>query len=127
MSAAQDHDGAPLLGAGSTFRGVITFRGRARVDGHFEGEVDASGRLEVGPEGCVIARVAVDELVVAGRVEGDVVARERIELLPGAEVRGSLQTPRLVMADGAWIEGPIATGGTPLEVAPLEAPAAASA
>jgi cytoskeletal protein CcmA (bactofilin family) len=45
---------------------------------------------------------------VAGRVEGQIVARERAELLASAEVKGSVQAPKVVIAEGARLEGSIA-------------------
>jgi cytoskeletal protein CcmA (bactofilin family) len=103
-------DADTLLGPGSEFEGLLTFRGAVRVDGVLRGRVRASGRLVLGPEANVEAQIEVDELVVGGRLAGDVVARERIELLAGGTLRGALRTPRLVVADGAVVDGPCATG-----------------
>jgi cytoskeletal protein CcmA (bactofilin family) len=101
--------GPCLIEADCYFRGLVAFRGDARIDGSFEGEVVAGGTLR---------RIEVDELVVAGVLEGRVDARRRVELLPGAHVQADLRTPRLVLAEGSFLHGCCAT-------AP-EAPAAAS-
>jgi cytoskeletal protein CcmA (bactofilin family) len=110
--------GPCLIEADCYFRGLVAFRGDARIDGSFEGEVVAGGTLRLGEGARVRARIEVDELVVAGVLEGRVDARRRVELLPGAHVQADLRTPRLVLAEGSFLHGCCAT-------AP-EAPAAAS-
>lgn len=99
-----------LLGPGTHFEGLITFRGEARVEGVVEGEIAGHGLLVLGSGSKVKARIDVDELVVAGEVEGDVRARERLELLATGCIRGDVETPRLVMAEGGQILGRCTTG-----------------
>jgi cytoskeletal protein CcmA (bactofilin family) len=64
----------------------------------------------LGPGARAAARVEVDELVVAGEIEGDVVARRRIELLATGCIRGDVETPRLVIAEGGRLLGRCTTG-----------------
>lgn len=129
----QDSDTQPAtcaVGAGSRFEGLLSFWGAARVDGTLRGEVIAQGRLEVGPEARVVARIRVDALVIEGAVEGEVVARRRIEVRRGARVRASLQTPLLALAEGAVFEGHLAMAdggdGRAAPLAPGAAPKAVS-
>ena len=84
------------------------------------GEVRAQGLLIVGPTAHVVARIAVDELVISGQLEGDVFARTRVALEPGARVTGSITTPRLQMAEGAFLDGTCLTGSAAAN--PLETP-----
>ncbi len=103
-----------VIGNGSHFDGLLTFRGAARVDGVLTGTIEARGRLEVGPQAHVQARIEVDELVIEGRVEGELRVRERAELAATAVVVGSLVAPRLAMAEGSVLDGPCSTA-TPEE------------
>ena len=106
-----DSESVPVtcaVGAGSRFEGLLSFWGAARVDGALRGEVSAQGRLEVGPEARVVARIEVDALVIEGAVEGEIVARRRIEVRRGARVRASIRTPRLALAEGAQFDGSLA-------------------
>jgi cytoskeletal protein CcmA (bactofilin family) len=104
-------DDAPVLGAGTSFDGVLSFEGTLRVEGMLAGSVFAeTGALVVGPQGRVHARVEVAELVLAGVLVGDVVARRRVELLPGAELEGSVTSPLLAVAEGGRIAGRWLTG-----------------
>jgi len=102
-----------VLGRGCAFEGLLSFRGAARVDGNLTGEVIAEGRLVVGPEARLQARVVVDELILAGEIEGEVEARERVQLEATARLRGSLRAPRLSMVEGAWLQGRCETGKAP--------------
>ncbi len=100
-----DEDFGALIAEGAAFEGLLAFRGAARIDGRLEGEVVASGALEIGEAADVRARIQVDELVVAGRLEGDAVVSRRIELRPSARVIGNLRAPSVILADGCQVEG----------------------
>jgi cytoskeletal protein CcmA (bactofilin family) len=92
-----------FLDQGTSFEGKVTFRGLVRIDGHFRGEAHADGTLVVGSTGLVEADLEVHALVVEGRVSGNVIARDRVELAPGARLEGGLETARLLVAEGAEI------------------------
>ena len=96
--------------AGARFEGVIVLHRSARIDGQVHGQVLAQEAVWVGEEGRVEGRVEAGEVVVAGELSGEVRARNRIELLPTARVRASLETPRLALAEGSQLEGPCHTG-----------------
>lgn len=98
-------DTTVVVGAGARFEGLLSFWGRARIEGCLRGDVAADGILEVGPDALLHARVEVDVLVVEGLVEGDVVVRERLEIRPGGRVTAAVATPRLVLAEGGSLEG----------------------
>jgi cytoskeletal protein CcmA (bactofilin family) len=101
---------APVLEAGAVFRGLVTFRGGARVDGRVEGDVVARGTLRLSETGEIQGRIEVDEAILAGRVRGLVHARHRIELRPGAEVVGDLRAPQIALADGCRLSGRCCSG-----------------
>lgn len=95
----------PVVGSGCRFEGVLTFRGEARIEGEFRGEVSARGTLRVGEGARVEASVDVDELIVSGEFEGEARARKRIELRASARVRGSLEAPRVRLDEGCVVRG----------------------
>jgi cytoskeletal protein CcmA (bactofilin family) len=99
-------EGSPVvIGSGARFEGLLSFWGSARVEGTMRGEVQADGLLEVGPDAKLEAHVEVDVLVVEGLVEGDVVARERVEIRDGGRVCAAIATPRLVLSEGGVLDG----------------------
>jgi cytoskeletal protein CcmA (bactofilin family) len=59
-------EGTTVLGPGTAFEGLLTFRGRAQVEGHLTGEIAGYGLLVLAAGASAKARVEVDELVVAG-------------------------------------------------------------
>lgn len=96
---------APILRAGAEWRGVLVLPGPGRIDGCVRGEVVAEGPVWIGETGVVEADLSAESVVVAGRVEGDIRASTRIELLATAEVRGSLRAPSLALAEGSLVNG----------------------
>ncbi len=94
-----------ILGPGARFDGVLAFRGTVQLEGQLLGQVIAQGTLRIEPQGRVEGRIEVDELVVAGVIEGDIYARRRVELLPTARVHGELRTPALALAEGCVLDG----------------------
>lgn len=102
-----------IVGAGARFEGLFSFRGAARLEGHLDGEVVAEGMLWIGEAASVRAHIEVDELVVAGSVEGEIRARERVRLLASARVQGSIHTQRLAVEEGALFEGRLEMAADP--------------
>ncbi len=94
-----------FLGEGTQFKGVLSFAGAVRIDGHVEGEVVGEELLIIGEPGQVKAEIEVGTLVVSGRVQGTITARERVELLRPSRVTGTIRTPCLVVAEGALFNG----------------------
>ncbi|HEX8286437.1 MAG TPA: polymer-forming cytoskeletal protein [Pyrinomonadaceae bacterium] len=95
-----------LVGSSSVFVGELNFIAMARIDGHLTGKVTSEkGTLIIGSDGVVDANVSVGTAIINGEVNGDIIATEHLELRRTAKVVGNIQTPRLIMADGAVLEG----------------------
>lgn len=69
--------------------------------------------MTVGPEADVKGEVHAREVIVAGRIRGDVHASERAELKSSCTIEGSVQAPKIVIAEGARLEGTVAMSGKP--------------
>ncbi len=94
-----------FLGEGTQFKGVLSFAGAVRVDGQLEGEIVGDEVLIIGEPGQVHADIEVGTLVVSGRVQGTITAKQRVELLRPSRVSGTIRTPCLVVAEGALFNG----------------------
>jgi cytoskeletal protein CcmA (bactofilin family) len=95
-----------FVGHGTTLTGETNFQMMLRVDGHLTGSVASDGgTLIVGTNGVVDANVSVASAMINGTVNGDIVATERLQLGRTAKVVGNIETPRLVLEDGAILEG----------------------
>ena len=64
--------------------------------------------MTVGSDGEVEGEIHARQVVVGGRVRGDVRASERAELTSSGAVEGSVQAPKVVIAEGARLEGSVA-------------------
>ena len=95
-----------FVGNGTTLTGEANFKGMLRVDGHLSGQVKSEGgTLIVGNNGQVDADIEVAVATIHGTVNGDVIATQRLELGRAAKVNGNIQTPSLVIEQGAVFEG----------------------
>ena len=94
------------VGNGTVLTGEATFKAMLRVDGQLSGTVSSeSGTLIVGNNGQVDADVKVAVATIHGAVNGDIVASQRLELGRAARVKGNIETPSLVIEQGAVFEG----------------------
>jgi cytoskeletal protein CcmA (bactofilin family) len=95
-----------FVGNGTTLTGEANFKGMLRVDGGLSGRVSsADGTLIVSTNGRVDANVEVAVAQIFGTVNGDIIASKRIEMGRVAKVTGNIQTPALVIENGALFEG----------------------
>ncbi len=89
-------------------QGNLKFTGpvNLRLNGDFEGDLEARGVLIIGEKANVKAKtVKGDSITISGRVEGDVICSKRLELSASARVIGNVETPILVMTEGALLRG----------------------
>lgn len=94
------------VGVGTTLMGETEFKSLLRVDGHLVGKIMShGGTLQIGASGLVDANVRVATAAVNGTVNGDIFATERIEIGRTGKVVGNIQTPSLVIEQGAILEG----------------------
>jgi len=95
-----------FVGHGTTLTGETEFHAMLRVDGHLIGTVSsASGTLIIGTNGQVDANIMVAAAMVNGTVNGDIYASEKLQLGRTARVMGNIHSPRLVVEEGAILEG----------------------
>ncbi|HSD47380.1 MAG TPA: polymer-forming cytoskeletal protein [Pyrinomonadaceae bacterium] len=95
-----------FVGGGTDVTGEANFKAMMRVDGHFSGRItSSSGTLIVGANGTVDANIEVAVAVIHGNINGDIIATQRLELGRAAKVHGNIQTPSLVIEQGAIFEG----------------------
>jgi len=95
-----------FVGGGTVLTGEANFKAMMRVDGHLSGRVSStSGTLIVGANGKVDANIEVAVAVIHGTINGDIIATQRLELGRAAKVNGNIQTPSLIIEQGAVFEG----------------------
>jgi cytoskeletal protein CcmA (bactofilin family) len=95
---------------GSRVTGQLSFQGSAKIDGSVDGEIRCQGTLTVGEGAEVKAKIFGDTVVIRGKVEGNVSAKEKIELAVPARLHGNINSPRLVIAEGVVFDGDCSMG-----------------
>lgn len=94
-----------FIGEGSEFRGSLTIKGNVQIDGSFEGEVAATGNVTIGEHAHFKATIMAGSVTVSGQVEGNITARERVDLKPTAKVIGDIKSPIMSIGEGVILEG----------------------
>lgn len=94
-----------FLDAGSQLEGELRFDDTFRIDGRFHGTVHSDGDLIVGGGGEFDGEIEVGRVVVSGVVRGRVRARRLVEITAQGKVFAEIETPSLVVEDGAVFEG----------------------
>ncbi len=105
-----------ILGQGCKVKGEIGLQGTIRVDGEFEGKMECPETLIIGKSGLVKADVKVKNAIIGGKLVGNIVASNKIELQTGSHVEGDIQTARLVIDEGVFFEGNCKMGGKAVDV-----------
>jgi cytoskeletal protein CcmA (bactofilin family) len=105
----QDGSNGPTtyVAASTTIVGSVTGKGAYVFCGSVEGDCDIDGPLTLAAGGRWKGTLKATDIVVAGVVEGDVIAKQRVEILGTARVTGSLAGNSIAVAEGAIIAGEI--------------------
>ncbi len=94
-----------FVGKGVEFKGIISYNGTIRIDGHLDGEIHTEGILLVGEDATLSAKVSAGTVVSKGKITGDIVAKEKVRLLSPAVLTGSVKAPILSMEEGVLFNG----------------------
>jgi cytoskeletal protein CcmA (bactofilin family) len=95
-----------VIGEGARVQGTINVNGSLRIDGEIEGgHVVTSENLSVGAKGSIKGDLTVKQALISGTVVGKIRARERVELLAGAHVRGDVYAQSFKIEDGVFFHG----------------------
>ena len=97
---------------GSRVTGQLSFQGAVRIDGSVDGEIQCQGTLTIGEGADIRAKISGHVVVLRGKVEGNVIAKERLELIAPARLTGNVDTPRLLVTEGVVFDGNCAMGTT---------------
>lgn len=117
-------EGYTLIRAGSEVSGTLNAAGGAvLVEGTQRGDIEHAKVVFVGAAGRVIGTISADEVIVAGTVDGEVVARSRCEVHSTGMVLGAIRATACLWLEGARVAGQVLVGN----VAPFGVPEMAPA
>jgi cytoskeletal protein CcmA (bactofilin family) len=95
-----------VLTSDCEFKGALAFSGELELHGRLEGTIESEGgALTIGEQALIKAEIRVNDVLIYGKVQGNIYATGRIELRGKAEVYGDLNSNRLAMDDGVVFVG----------------------
>lgn len=109
-----------FIGRDAAFEGRLSFSGTVRIDGSFQGEIDATGNLVLGSEGKIEGDINTGSVISSGEIHGKVIAEESIELRVPGKMFGDIQAPKVVIRPGVVFEGSCRMGSNDDKVQSLE-------
>jgi cytoskeletal protein CcmA (bactofilin family) len=86
-------------------KGTLKFSGELTFDGKLDGDITSDGTLLLGDNAVIKGNLNVNSVTVRGKVNGNVVAKEKIELKSKTELFGDIRAPRLVIEEGVTFVG----------------------
>ncbi len=112
------------IGKSLVIKGEVSGSESLYIDGKIEGTINLAGnRVTVGRNGQVSANITAREIVVLGKVRGNMVASDRVDIRSEGSLTGDVAAQRISIEDGAFFKGgidirkPDAAGAKPVEAA----------
>jgi cytoskeletal protein CcmA (bactofilin family) len=114
-----------ILNSDVEIKGNLKFSGELTFDGKLEGEIHTDGTLNLGDGAIVNGSINAQTVVVRGKVNGNITAKEKIDIKAKAELFGDIRAAKLAIEEGVTFVGK--TEVNPNKVAPTAAPPARGA
>ena len=111
-----------ILASDVEIKGNLKFSGELTFEGKLEGEINTDGTLHLGDSAVVNGNMNVGTVIVRGKVNGNILAKDKIEIKSKSELFGDVRSSKLVIEEGVTFVGK--TEVNPNKVAP-SAPVAA--
>jgi len=120
MNMTPNNSAKNVLSSDVELKGNLRFAGELTLEGKLEGEVSTDGVLNLGETGVINGNLTVNSVVVRGKINGNVTAKDKIEIKSKAEVFGDIRAAKLVIEEGVTFVGK--TEVNPNKVAPTPLP-----
>ena len=105
---AKESGNLTVFGLETEFEGSLEFTDALVITGKFTGTIKSGGALEIEKTSvCKVDVMSADSIVVSGQVDGNIEARDRVELCSGSKVHGDINTARIRIADNVEFEGQV--------------------
>ena len=99
-----------FLGPNVTIDGTIGGSEAVLIEGTVHGKINLTSDLRIGTKARVEAQVHAKNVTIEGRLNGDVSADDRVELIASATVDGNIKAPKIIVAEGAKFRGNVDMG-----------------
>jgi cytoskeletal protein CcmA (bactofilin family) len=94
-----------FLDRGSSFKGEMEFEDTMRIDGKFNGKIVSKNELIVGESAHIEGDLHVGRVAISGTVIGKIIAEQRVEIHRNGKVYCDIETPALIIEEGAIFQG----------------------
>ena len=94
-----------FLDSGASFKGELEFEDTMRIDGRFNGKIVSKNELIVGESATIEGDIQVGRIAISGTVVGKIVADQRVEIHRNGKVYSDIDTPALIIEEGAIFQG----------------------
>ena len=105
MNSSDESKTVTVLGSKTVFKGVLDFKNTLCIDGKFEGKVKTSGELIVAEEGAILADIEAGIVICKGKIRGNIIASQKLEIHSTGKIIGDVHTPALKVELGAVMLG----------------------
>ncbi|HKI88247.1 MAG TPA: polymer-forming cytoskeletal protein [Draconibacterium sp.] len=100
-----------IISEGTTIKGDVSASGDIRIDGTLIGNIEAKGRLVIGPNGRVEGEVNCNNIEVAGYIKGKITVPELLNMKSSAKINGDIIAGKLSVEPGSLFTGTCTMGG----------------
>src|SRR6516225_12217749 len=94
-----------VLNSDVELKGTLKFAGELTFDGKIDGDINSEGSLSLGDNAVIKGNINVSSVVVRGKINGNVTAREKIEIKAKTELFGDIRAPKLAIEEGVTFVG----------------------
>jgi len=94
-----------IVGETTKLKGDFEINGILRIDGVFEGSVKGRSQVLIGEKGKAFLDLEADEIVIGGKVEGNIRVRGRVKMLASGYLKGEVTARNLIIEPGAFFSG----------------------
>lgn len=94
-----------LIGKGAVFDGNLSAPEAIRLDGTLNGNCECKDMLIVGTDGVIKGDITTQNMIIAGKVEGDIIANGKLELYSTGKLTGNITARSLVVDEDAYFDG----------------------
>ncbi len=102
---------ATLISEGCKITGTLSGDGDFLINGEIDGDCDLKGSVTIAERGLWKGSVQASTIIVAGTVEGDIIANGRVEITATARITGTVNGEAIAVAEGAVVQGVMKTTG----------------
>lgn len=114
---ADNENQVTIIGRDAKIKGELSFDASAKILGTFEGKIIAKGEVVIGETATCRATVEAGNVIVDGPLEGDVIARDRLQLTAKAKFKGDITAGSLSVVEGASFVGHCKVGPEAVKLA----------